>query len=301
MYIVGDDPALADPGAAEALARLDFLVVQDTFLSETAQLAEVVLPATSPVEKNGTFTNNDRHIQRVRAVVAPVGQSRADDDIIRSLARRFGYEMGFRHAAEIMDEIAAVVPGYAGVTYYRLEQASLQWPVADAESPGTSFLHGEGFATADGLAAFVPVVAAVEPPTAEQPFQLVLGDSLYQWRTGVLTQRSQNLKLLEGDPRVEMHPADAEQLRVATGDWVIVRSPFGAVRLRALVTEATQPGVLYTDAQWASAPTALVTAPLGTTSRKAVAVSVLPEGGTETGATPGAAMMHAGTGRAGVL
>lgn len=297
MYIMGDDPALADPGAAAALGELEFLVVQDTFLSETAQYADVVLPGTTPVEKNGTFTNNERRVQRLKTALAPVGQSRADDEIVRSIARRLGYVMDYRHAAEVMAEIAEVVPAYAGITYERLEAGGLQWPVPAAEHGGTAVLHTERFATASGRAVFLPVTTAAPAVTDGFPQVLTLGDSLYQWRTGVVTTRSRNLSRLEGDPRVEVHPADAASLGVGNGGWVRLTTPFGSARVRAMVTDSTTPGVLYMDAQWAAAPGALLTAPAGQPARKAVPAALAVEPAGEADGAP----MHVGTGRMGVV
>jgi predicted molibdopterin-dependent oxidoreductase YjgC len=296
LYVLGDDPALADPGAAAVLQQLEFLVVQDIFLSETAHLADVVLPGTSAVEKNGTFTNTDRHIQRVRAVLAPVGQSRADDEIIRAIARRLGYTMPYRHAAEIMDEIAQAVPAYAGVSYLRLERGALPWPVPDGEHPGTPVLHAERFATASGKAAFGAVEAVAPVATSDDyPLVLTLGDSLYQSRTGTLSRASANLTRLEGSPRVEINPADALRLGVSDGAWVRVTTPYGAAQVRAVVTPAAPPGALYMDAQWSAAPGALLTAGPGELSRQAAParVELAPAAGAD-----GAELVHAGTGRA---
>jgi predicted molibdopterin-dependent oxidoreductase YjgC len=295
MYILGDDPALADPGAATALAALDFLVVQDIFLSDTAQLADVVLPGASAAEKNGTFTNNDRHIQRVKAAIAPVGQSRVDDEIVRSIARRLGYTFPHRHAAEVMEEIAQAVPTYRGVSYVRLEQGALQWPVTDGEHPGTPTLHAERFATASGRAAFAAV--ELEPAlTASDDFPLLLtlGDSLYQSRTGVATQQSRNLTGLEGSPRVEIDPADALTFGVSDGGWLTLTTPHGAARVRAVVTATVGRGRLYMDAQWGAAPGALLTAAAGELGRKAVPARVAPEPGLD---VERGRLMHAGTGR----
>jgi len=296
MYIAGDDPALADPGAAAALQGLDFLVVQDLFLSETAQLADVVLPGTSAVEKNGTFTNTDRHIQRVKAVLAPVGQSRADEEIFRSLARRLGYIMPYRDAGEIMDEIAQVVPSYAGVSYARLARGGLQWPVADGEHPGTPVLHTTGFPTASGRAAF-GVVGPVAPLVTDEafPLALTLGDSLFQSRTGASGRTSANLARLEGSPRVEVNPADAIRLHVHDGDWVSVETPHGVARAVAMVTPTATAGVLYMDARWAEASSGLLAGGAGALSAKSVAARLrpAPENGDDR-----AALLHAGTGRA---
>ena len=299
LYVLGDDPVLSDPGAARALEALNFLVVQDIFLSETAQLADVVLPGTSAVEKNGTFTNTARRIQRVKAVLAPVGQSRADDEIVRSIARRLGYTMPYRQAAEIMDEIASVTPTYGGISYLRLEEGSLQWPAPDAEHAGTPVLHTERFATASGRAAFGVVnQAGGLATTSDYPLALTLGNSLYQSRTGTISRASNNLTLLEGDPQVEIHPADALRLGVRDGAWVEVATPHGAVRARAMVTESATPGALYMDAQWAAAPSALVTAGPGEASRKAAPARVVQVVGDE---TDDGRLMHAGTGRASVV
>jgi predicted molibdopterin-dependent oxidoreductase YjgC len=295
MYIVGDDPALADPGAAAALAQLELLVVQETFLSETAQLAEVVLPDLTAAEKNGTFTSNDRHIQRLKPALSPVGRSRPGDEIIRGLAARLGYRCELEDPAAILAEIARLVPSYHGVSAERLERGGVQWPVTSTEHSGTPYLFGERFATPSGRAVFGRV--ALTLPVASSALTLTVGDSLYQWRTGVVSQHSRPLRRLEGDPRVEINPSDAERLGVADGRWVRLTTAHGALRARAMVTPATTPGVLYMDAQSAVAPTALLTAPAGALSGRAVAVGLALE--EESGGA--SSLLHAGTGRSGVL
>lgn len=299
MYILGDNPALADPGAAAALERLEFLVVQDTFLSETAQLADVVLPGLTPAEKIGTMTNTDRHVQRLKAALAPVGRGRADDEIIRLIAGRLGYEMPYRHPSEILAEIALVVPHYKGLSYDRLDGQAYQWPVPATDHPGTPFLYAERFLTATGRAQFGPVdsgiTGAIGQPNGEM--WLTIGDSLYQWRTGTVSNHSRNLAMLEGDPRIEINPVDGERLAIRDGQWVRISSAHGTVRARALLTPAARPGIVYMDAQWVAAPAALLTVTDWQPARRAVAVRLVPE---ET-PTTGRSLLHAGTGRAGNL
>jgi predicted molibdopterin-dependent oxidoreductase YjgC len=295
MYVIGDDPALLDPGASALLQQLDLLVVQDTFLTATAQLADVVLPGTTAVEKNGTYTNNDRLIQRVKAVLAPVGQSRADDEIVRSIARRLGYTMPYREAAEVMAEIAQVVDSYRGVSYARLEQGGLAWPVLDADHPGTPVLYTERAATPSGRAAFGVVdPAAATSPDHDFPMHLTLGDSLFQVAGGALGRVSTNLTRLEGDARVEIATGDALRLGIRDGAWVEVVTPHGRLEARAMLTDGSVPGRLYIDAQWNDASGTLLMAVPGTVAPKAspARLAVLPQrAGDER------RLLHAGTGR----
>src|SRR5581483_4428334 len=187
LYIMGENPVLSDPDVAHAEAwvrRLEFLAVQDLFLTETARWADVVLPGSSFAEKDGTVVNTDRHIQRLRQAVPPPGDARHDLAILIDLSRRLGLRTDFETPAEVMREIAAVTPSWRGVSYEKIERlGALQYPVPDEESTGTPFLFADGFPTPDGRAIFVPVeyLPPSELPDEEYPFVLNTGRQMYHW------------------------------------------------------------------------------------------------------------------------
>jgi len=257
MYIVGENPLLSEPNlrhATEAIRALDFLVVQDIFLHETAELADVVLPACSFAEKDGTFTNSERRVQRVRRAIPPVGQSRPDWEIICDLARRMCRKAGldesqfaYASATDVFDELARLTPFLRGINYERLErEGGLQWPCPDPGHPGSPRLYADSFPR--GLGRFVPVrqqQAAAELPDEEYPFVLNTGRILYHWHGGTLTRRVQGLMENADHIPVAIHPNDAGPDSIATGDEVTVLSRRGRLRGIAVVTDAVQPGNVF--------------------------------------------------------
>ncbi len=257
MYIVGENPMLSDPDVnhvRRSLQRLDFLVVQDIFLTETAELADVVLPGASFAEKTGTFTNTERRVQMVRPAVSPPGQAREDWRIICEVATRVQGQPpqhaphgGFDYAspAEVMEEIAALTPSYGGIHHERLGSQGLQWPCPSVDHPGTAILHVGKFSR--GLGRFVPVdwLPPAEQPDEEYPFVLTTGRVLYHYHTGSLTRRVEGLLQLYPEGRVEIHPEDAQRAGIAGGALVRVSSRRGSVTAKAEVTERTQPGLVF--------------------------------------------------------
>lgn len=239
MYIMGENPILSDPEVSHAehwFRNLEFLAVQDLFLTETARCADVVLPGSSFAEKDGTFVNTERRIQLSHKAVEPPGQARSDLAIVIELSNRIGLPTPFANAAEVMDEIARVTPSWRGVSHARLEQTGgLQYPVKDFDHMGTDFLFGERFPTSDGKARFVPVefLPPAELPSDEYPFLLNTGRQMYHWHTGTMTRRSFALDARESTPTVELNPADAAELGVADGGEVLVASRRGEVRIAA--------------------------------------------------------------------
>jgi formate dehydrogenase alpha subunit len=259
LWVQGEDLVGAAPSQEQmerALERAEFLVVQDLFLTPTAQLADVVLPTCSGFEKDGTYTNLERRVQRVRKAIPPVAGSRPDWQIIVDLARRFGYELPYRHPSQIMDEIAQLVPAYAGVNYRRLEREGLHWPVPAADHPGTPTLHLDDFATPSGKARFIPTRQV--PPSAlpddEFPLVLQVGASLNHWDTGERTRRAVGPMALEPEPSLEINPLDAERAGLRDGDIARVATRQGAVELRATVAEAVPAGLLRLDVHFPQAP-----------------------------------------------
>jgi formate dehydrogenase alpha subunit len=262
MYIMGEDPVLSDADAnhvRKGLESLDFLVCQNLFLTATAKLADVVLPAASFAEKEGTFTNTERRIQRVRQAIEPVGGSRPDWRIICGLAARLGYPMAYGNPEEIMAEIAALTPVYAGVSYSRLEAAGLQWPVPAADHPGTPFLHENG-KFACGLGYFQPIEYAppAEVPDDDYPFLLTTGRILYHYN--VSTHRhARRLTAHRPEEKVMVHPDDAARLGLADGAMAAVSSRRGSVRAKAQVTDAVPPGVVWMSFHFPATPTNEIT------------------------------------------
>jgi predicted molibdopterin-dependent oxidoreductase YjgC len=258
MYVVGENPLLSEPDlhhAEKAIGQLDFLIVQDLFLHETAEHAHVFLPAAAFAEKEGTFTNSERRVQRVRQALAPAGEARADWWIACELARRvsrrlgLGLEQTFEYGgpADIFDEMARLTPFLGGISHARLDrEGGLQWPCPTPDHPGTRFLYAESFPL--GKARFVPaqqIETAAELPDPEYPFVLNTGRLLYHWHGGTLTRRVEGL--LELAPRLEVavHPADARRLGVETGDAILVSSRRGELTGYARLTEAVRPGAIF--------------------------------------------------------
>ena len=289
MVLMGENPMLSDPDqnhVREAIEKLDFLVVQDIFLSETAELADVVLPAAAFAEKDGTFTNTERRVQRIRAAVQAPGQSRPDWEIVCDLARWMGYEMSYPNVSAIQDEIASLSPIYGGITYDRIDELGLQWPCPDAEHPGTPYLHKGKFTR--GLGKFHPVefVEAKELPDEEFPFLLSTGRMLEHFHTGTMTRRSEVLDALVPDAFIEMHPADAERLGVADGQKIDVASRRGQITTPAFVTDRVTPGALFMTFHFREAPANRLTiAALDPIAKipelKVCAVKVIPGSGTK--------------------
>ena len=265
LYLMGENPVLSEADAhhvEEALRRLEFLVCQDIFLSETARLAHVVLPSATFAEKEGTFTNTERRVQRVRQVIEPLGDARPDWWIVCQVAQRLGAKgFGFSCAEEIFAEMAALTPSYAGITYQRLEDGGLQWPCPSADHPGTPILHRERFATPDGKARLVPLQykPSAELPDGEYPLLLTTDRSLFQYHTGTMTRRVEGLEKLHGQELLEIHPQDAARLGIASGQPVRVISRRGGVTARARITEACGPGTVSLTFHFAETPTNVVT------------------------------------------
>jgi formate dehydrogenase major subunit/formate dehydrogenase alpha subunit len=249
MFIMGENPMLSDPDqghARKVLENLELLVVQDIFLTETAALADIVLPAACYAEKEGTFTNTERRIQRLRKAVEPPGTARADWEIISDIAGRAGYQ-GMRYAgpAEVMDEIAALTPIYGGIAYDRLDPHGLQWPCPDRNHPGTPILHMERFTR--GLGHFSPALHRLpaELPDDRYPMVLTTGRTYFHWHTGTMTRRTHLLDREEPRSFIELHPDDAAHLGVRDRDELLVSSRRGEVRTTARVTTMVIPGVVF--------------------------------------------------------
>lgn len=249
MYIMGENPMVSDPDlnhVEKALENLDFLVVQDIFLTETAELADVVLPAASFAEKDGTFTNTERRVQRIRKAIEPVGESKADWEIIMKIMNLMGYDKTYCCPAEIMEEITEVTPSYAGIDYKRLEElGSLQWPCPTKDHPGTPYLHKDKFARGKGLFKPVHYVPPKELPDEKYPLLLTTGRVLYHYHTRTMTKRVKGLEALVPESYIEVNPHTARRLGINDGDMVRVTSRRGTVKVKAKVTDMVEDGVVF--------------------------------------------------------
>ncbi len=263
MYVVGENPMLSDPNLnhiEEALKSLDFLVVQDIFLTETARLADVVLPGASFAEKEGTFTNTDRRVQRVRKAVEPPGLARTDNEIICGLSSRLGYEMKAVEPAAVMEEIAAVTPSYGGISHARLDAGEvLHWPCPSPDHPGTPILHVGQFTRGKGRFSPAEYKPPAETADSEYPFTLTTGRVLSQYHTGTMTRRSRSIEESDTGNRVWVNPEDAQGLGIEGGDLVEVATRRGSIKLEARVTRKTAPGLIFVPFHYGEAPANLLT------------------------------------------
>jgi formate dehydrogenase major subunit len=248
LYVQGEDIAQSDPNTQHvtaALSALECMVVQDLFLNETAKFAHVFLPGSSFLEKDGTFTNAERRISRVRRVMAPKA-GLADWEATQRIAQAMGYAMDYAHPSQIMDEIAALTPTFTGVSYAKLDaQGSIQWPCNAAHPDGTPTMHVDEFVRGQGRFMLTPYVATSERVNAKFPLLLTTGRILSQYNVGAQTRRTANNRWHDEDI-LELHPHDAEERGVKDGDWVGVESRAGDTVLRARVSDRMQPGVVYT-------------------------------------------------------
>ena len=258
LYVMGENPMMSDPDTAhieQALANLDFLVVQDIFLSETAAKADVVLPAASFAEREGTYTNTERRVQLSRKAVEPPGSARADWEILCEVSRLAGYPMGYGSLAEVMKEINRLTPSYAGITYQRLEALhGLQWPCPNEEHPGTAYLHKDRFSKGKGTFWPCDFRPLAEVPDEEYSFVLTTGRDYFHYHTGTMTRRIGILDREVPAARVEIHPDDAKRLGIRNQDMVEITSRRGSVKARAEVTPAVPPRVVFSTFHFHESP-----------------------------------------------
>lgn len=248
LYIMGENPVVSDPDVnhvKKALAKAEFLVVQDIFLTATAELADVVLPGVSFAEKDGTFTNTERRVSRVRQAVEPLGEARQDWQIIQDIASRFGYPMSYSGPEEIFDEMARLTPSYSGISYDRLDGDGLQWPCPTPDHPGTRFLHQGKIARGKGLfhpIAFLPPAEAVDE---QYPLWFSTGRVFAHYHTGTMTRNSPSLDMEIEEGYIEISSDDAERLQIRHGDTVTVSSRRGSVDTKALITGRIEAGSVF--------------------------------------------------------
>ncbi len=256
VFVMGENPMLSDPDlnhVEKQLKKLDFLVVNDIFMSETAELADVVLPACSFAEKEGTFTATDRRVQRVRKAIDPIGDSMPDWWIIQKIGNHLGYERRFGDPSEIMDEIAKIAPIYGGISHMRLESEDLRWPCRDRDDPGTRILHQGRFSRGKGMFHAIEYSAPAEVPDEEYPYILTTGRLLFHWHTGTMTRRSETLTDQVNQAFMEVNPVDADKLGIEDRETVKVTSRRGEIKLKAQVTNRIKPGTVFIPFHYAEA------------------------------------------------
>jgi formate dehydrogenase alpha subunit len=257
LYVFGEDPALADTNIAhvqEALKEVDFLVVQDIFLTDTAKMADVVLPAACFAEKDGTFTCTERRVQRVRKAVEPPGEAKPDWWIFSELAGRMGYEMRYSKAEDIFEEVRQLLPQYRGITYDRLEREGLQWPVPSEDHPGTPVLHIDKFTRGRGL--FVPekFIPPQEPVDGEYPMLFTTIREYARYNFSSMTGKTPEIDVIAPEALAEVHPADAQRMGIINGAKLKISSRRGSVEIKARITDRTQEGTISAPYNFAETP-----------------------------------------------
>jgi len=259
MYILGENPVLTDPNSnhiRSGLDKLEFLVVQELFLTETAEYADVALPAASFAETDGTFTNTERRVQRVRKAIEPL-PGLANWQIIMALGEKMGYPLRYRNPEEIFGEIASLTPSYAGISYARLEEKGLQWPCPTCDHCGTPYLHAQCFVRGKGLFQAIDHIPPAELPDREYPFLLSTGRILYHYN--VTTPYSAGIQSLWSEERAEVNPDDAARLGLDSGSKVKVTSRRGEVVTKIQVTDRVPPGVVWMSFHYKESPTNVLT------------------------------------------
>ena len=248
LYVFGEDPAVADANISHvqaALEEIDFLVVQDIFLTETAKMADVVLPAACFAEKDGTFTCTERRVQRIRKAVDAPGEAKPDWKIFCELSTKMGYDMDYDSPEDVFNELRHLLPQYAGITYARLEKEGLQWPVPTEDHPGTPVLHTEKFTRGRGL--FIPedYIPPVELPDEEYPLLFTTGRDLARYNFSSMTGKTPEIDEISPECFAEVNPLDAERLGLKEKNWVRLTSRRGSVEMRATITERSQEGTIF--------------------------------------------------------
>jgi formate dehydrogenase alpha subunit len=256
LYIIGENPLVSDPDlnhCEKSIDNLDFLVVQDLFLTETARLADVVLPSACYAEKDGTFTNSERRVQRVRKAVDPPGQARNDWKIICDIAGRMNYPMDYENSRQIMEEISRVTPSYAGITYDRIEYEGIHWPCPTAEHPGTPILHREQFTSGKGNFSAIDYIPPAETADDEYPMFLTTGRLLYQYHTGTMTMKTGGLNEIAPDCFVEISSQDAGKYEMQDGSMVEIASRRGNIQARIKISSKAVSGTVFLPFHYAMA------------------------------------------------
>jgi formate dehydrogenase alpha subunit len=256
LYVLGENPVMSDPNqhhVIEAMEKLDFVVVQDIMMTETAQYADVVFPGYAFLEKEGTVSNTERRVQLMHRVVEPAGDSREDWLILTQLANRMGVPWEYGSAREIFDEIRKVTPSYAGITYERLEKELIQWPCPNEGHPGTQYLHREKFSRGLGLMSAIEYTPPAEDVDPEYPVILTTGRILEHFHTGTMSRNSRILEKTVNENFVEINPNEASNYNIKDGELVSVSTRRGSIRIKARVTDRPKPNVAFIPFHFAEA------------------------------------------------
>jgi formate dehydrogenase alpha subunit len=264
MFILGENPMVSDADThhvEKALNALDFLVVQDIFMSETALLADVVLPGVSFAEKDGTFTNTERKVKRVRRAIEPIGESRDDWKVICEISSRMGYEMSYKNPSQILQEVAQLTPSYAGISYDRIEKDGLHWPCPNATHPGTPYLHKDRFTRGRGLFHAIEYLPPDELPDKEFPYLLTTGRIYVHYHTGTMTRRSPSLNKEVEEGFVEINPREARELGIRQGEKIKILSRRGAIEIKADLSERMEGNTIFIPFHFAESAANVLTNP----------------------------------------
>jgi formate dehydrogenase major subunit len=264
LYVVGENPLVTDPDLRHveaALQKLDIFIVQDIFLTQTAKLADIILPGTSFAEKDGTFTNTERRVELVRQAIPPLGESRPDWQIIQDLSSRFGYPMHYASAEEIFEEIKTLTPSYAGMSYARLAHQGLQWPCPTPEHPGTVFLHKDRFSRGKGAFTAIDYQPPAEMTDADYPMFLTTGRAFVHYHSGTMTRVSPSLHHELPEGYVEINPVDAKSLQIKDGERVKVSSRRGEIQIKAKISRKVNRGVVFIPFHFSEAAANVLTNP----------------------------------------
>jgi len=256
LYIIGENPLVSDPDlnhAEKSIKNLDFLVVQDLFLTETAQIADVVFPSRCFAEKDGTFSNTERRVQRIRKAVEPPGEARDDWAIICDISSRMGFPMFYENSRAIMEEISMVTPSYAGITYDRIEDVGLHWPCPTVDHPGTPILHGEQFTRGKGLFHSIDYIPPDERVDQDYPVYLTTGRVIYQYHTGTMTRKTGGLNECAPECFVEISPQDAEKYDLDNKAIVNIASRRGEINAKVLISGKAVDGTVFMPFHFAEA------------------------------------------------
>ena len=268
LFVMGEDIVISEPNVSrleEGLNRVDFVVVQDIFFNETCRFADVVFPAACFAEKEGTFTNSERRVQRVRKAVEPPGEARADWRIIMDLANRVGAGWTYQSASEVYDELARHAPKFSGISHDRVEEVGLQWPCPDPEHPGTQYLHEGKVLRANAKGLFQPVEyrPSLEQPDVDYPLVLSTGRTLYHYNAATQTRRAQGASIKQPSAFIEIHRRDARKRGIETGDMIEVTTRRGVVRCRAIISRQVRVGCIWMPLHFPDARANLLTVDAG--------------------------------------